>query len=74
MRSVTLQVKRMAATKDMSVVSREYETSITSAWKNLVAGDIARMVCSNSFAGWLSADQKEHIIPVDSCHQSGLSA
>ncbi|CAM9391860.1 unnamed protein product [Laminaria digitata] len=38
------EVKRMAATKDMSVVSREYETSIISAWKNLVAGDIARMV------------------------------
>lgn len=50
LRSATLQVKRMAATKDMSVVSREYETSITSAWKNLVAGDIARMVRLENFS------------------------
>ena len=40
----------MAATKDMSLVSREYETSIISAWKNLVAGDIARMVSVQPFA------------------------
>lgn len=37
----------MAATGDMSVVSREYEKSIINAWKNFVAGDIVRMVgCS----------------------------
>lgn len=65
----------MAATKDMSVVSREYETSITSAWKNLVAGDIARMVRFARFAVGLSAIyQKEHIIPADSYHQSGWFA
>lgn len=34
----------MAATGDMSVVSREYEKSIINAWKNFVAGDIVRMV------------------------------
>lgn len=41
---IVLQVAHMAATGDMSVVSREYEKSIINAWKNFVAGDIVRMV------------------------------
>lgn len=40
----TSQVKKMAMTGNMSVVSREYERSIINAWKNFVAGDIVRMV------------------------------
>eukprot|EP00903_Cladosiphon_okamuranus_P017738 g16330.t1 len=38
------EVKKMAMTGDMSVVSREYERSIINAWKNFVAGDIVRMM------------------------------
>ncbi|CAM9925555.1 unnamed protein product, partial [Ectocarpus sp. 12 AP-2014] len=38
------EVRKMARTGDMSVVSREYERSIIHAWKNFVAGDIVRMV------------------------------
>ncbi|CBJ26254.1 conserved unknown protein [Ectocarpus siliculosus] len=38
------EVKKMARTGDMSVVSREYERSIINAWKNFVAGDIVRMM------------------------------
>ncbi|CAM9731295.1 unnamed protein product [Hapterophycus canaliculatus] len=38
------EVKEMAGSGDMSVVSREYERSIINAWKNFVAGDIVRMV------------------------------
>ncbi|CAM9483893.1 unnamed protein product [Ectocarpus fasciculatus] len=38
------EVKKMARTGDMSVVSREYERSIIHAWKNFVAGDIVRMM------------------------------
>ncbi|CAN0216305.1 unnamed protein product [Pylaiella littoralis] len=38
------EVKKMAATADMSVVSREYERSIINAWKSFVAGDIVRMM------------------------------
>lgn len=44
LRYVSLQVKKMSMTGDMSVVSREYEKSIIHAWKNFVAGDIVRMV------------------------------
>lgn len=43
----------MAATGDMSVVSREYEKSIIKAWKNFVAGDIVRMVGWVTFCGTL---------------------
>lgn len=44
LRLTEAQVAHMAATGDMSVVSREYEKSIINAWKNFVAGDIVRMV------------------------------
>lgn len=60
----TCQVKKMAMTGDMSVVSREYERSIINAWKNFVAGDIVRMVRreaeSSTNSGAMSVDGSVH--------------